>query len=70
AAAVMWIPLSSVVRRVEGVGDAQVVLTALEKAQFVSALSYSMIIALAAALTTLVLYLFIPNVKLSSTKQV
>ncbi|MEM4328886.1 MAG: MFS transporter [Candidatus Caldarchaeum sp.] len=70
AVAVMWIPLSSVVRRVEGVGDAQVVLTTLEKAQFVSALSYSMIIALAAALTTLVLYLFTPNVKLSSTKQV
>ncbi|MEM0443444.1 MAG: hypothetical protein QXJ73_04735, partial [Candidatus Caldarchaeum sp.] len=69
AVAVMWIPLSSVVRRVEVAGDPQVVLTAVEKAQFVSALGNSMIIALAAALTTLVLYLFIPNVKLSSAKQ-
>ncbi|MCS7137932.1 MAG: MFS transporter [Candidatus Caldarchaeum sp.] len=65
AAAVMWIPLSPVVRRVEVVGEAQVILTGLEKTQFVSAFSYSMTIAASAALAVLVLYLFIPNIRLA-----
>ncbi|MEM2237777.1 MAG: MDR family MFS transporter [Candidatus Caldarchaeum sp.] len=66
SAAVLWIPISAAVGDIESITGSSVVLSAAEKAQFSMALTQSMTLAAAAAVTAFILYLFTPSLRLSS----
>lgn len=65
SAAVLWIPIGSLVKEYEIQSAAGVLLSAAEKMAFTAGISQAMYIVTAAAVAALAVYVFTPDVKLS-----
>lgn len=65
SAAVLWIPIGSLVRQYNIESATEVVLSEAEKAAFTSGITLSIYLTAVAAAVALLIYLFTPNIKLS-----
>ncbi|MCS6784559.1 MAG: MFS transporter [Candidatus Caldarchaeum sp.] len=69
AAAVLWLPIGSLVREYQIRSATDIVLSAAEKAAFTAGITVSIYVAAVAAALALLLYVFTPDVKLSETSR-